>query len=305
VLHEWSHVQRRDDRAQLVQQVLHTAMGWHPAVWWLERQLALEREAACDLATVALTGSAKHYAACLATLAALPPPAVRFIPALAAASPSGLRQRVVRILSHSAGIRRWRALAFGTSVALVPIALAVGSVQVVEAVLKPAVLPATAWQAIVSAVAAPVGLIGSPTAERSTVARAPRSRPATPAAHEPGSNQQPALPHERTNTPSIAEVSSPPPEVLQIPVLAPEAPTEVPVPPSAATLEPPSLSAASIDRRPVEPATPDPAPAAGTGLAPWTAAAEAGVAIGRGSQIAGVKTAGFFSRLGKKIAGSF
>ena len=38
---------------------------------------------------------------------------------------------------------------------------------------------------------------------------------------------------------------------------------------------------------------------------PWTAAADAGVAIGRGTQKAGVATAGFFSRMGKKIARSF
>jgi hypothetical protein len=38
---------------------------------------------------------------------------------------------------------------------------------------------------------------------------------------------------------------------------------------------------------------------------PWTSAADAGVAIGHGSQKAGVATASFFSRLGRKIAGSF
>jgi hypothetical protein len=38
---------------------------------------------------------------------------------------------------------------------------------------------------------------------------------------------------------------------------------------------------------------------------PWGAAADAGVAIGRGSQKAAVSTAGFFSRFGKKIASSF
>jgi len=38
---------------------------------------------------------------------------------------------------------------------------------------------------------------------------------------------------------------------------------------------------------------------------PWGAAADTGVAVGRASQKAAVATAGFFSRLGKKIAGSF
>jgi hypothetical protein len=39
--------------------------------------------------------------------------------------------------------------------------------------------------------------------------------------------------------------------------------------------------------------------------APSRAAADAGVAIGRHYRDAGVAAAGFFSRFGKKIAGSF
>jgi hypothetical protein len=38
---------------------------------------------------------------------------------------------------------------------------------------------------------------------------------------------------------------------------------------------------------------------------PWTAVADAGVSVGQGSKQAGVATGRFFSRLSKKIAGSF
>jgi hypothetical protein len=38
---------------------------------------------------------------------------------------------------------------------------------------------------------------------------------------------------------------------------------------------------------------------------PWSAAAEAAEAVGRGSQNAALKTAGFFNRLARSIAGSF
>jgi len=49
-----------------------------------------------------------------------------------------------------------------------------------------------------------------------------------------------------------------------------------------------------------------PTPPADTGSAPpWMAAANAGRAVGQGSRNAGVATAGFFTRLGKRIAGSF
>jgi hypothetical protein len=47
-------------------------------------------------------------------------------------------------------------------------------------------------------------------------------------------------------------------------------------------------------------------PPAGDGqLTPWGAVASAGIAAGQGSKQAGVATAGFFSRLGKRMAGSF
>ena len=34
--------------------------GWHPAVWWLERQLRIEREVACDEMAVSLTGNRQN-----------------------------------------------------------------------------------------------------------------------------------------------------------------------------------------------------------------------------------------------------
>jgi hypothetical protein len=40
-------------------------------------------------------------------------------------------------------------------------------------------------------------------------------------------------------------------------------------------------------------------------VTPWGAAKNTGVAVGRASQKAAESTAGFFSRFGKKIAGSF
>ena len=71
LVHEWAHVQRRDDLAQLLQQLVRAIAGWHPAAWWLERRLDFEREVACDEVAVDVTGSAKGYAACLVTLAAM------------------------------------------------------------------------------------------------------------------------------------------------------------------------------------------------------------------------------------------
>src|SRR4029434_10138006 len=90
LVHEWAHVQRRDDIGQLVPRLFWIVVGWHPAAWWFERQLEFEREAACDELAVSVTGSAKGYAGCLALLAALPHASAAPVPALAVASPSKL-----------------------------------------------------------------------------------------------------------------------------------------------------------------------------------------------------------------------
>jgi BlaR1 peptidase M56 len=42
---------------------------FHPAVWWIENQLSLEREMACDGAVLAATANPRVYARCLLSLA--------------------------------------------------------------------------------------------------------------------------------------------------------------------------------------------------------------------------------------------
>src|SRR3954471_23302360 len=71
LIHEWAHVQRRDDLVNIVQIVVRAIAGWHPALWWIDRRLHVEREIACDEMTVAITGSPKTYAKCLVKLATL------------------------------------------------------------------------------------------------------------------------------------------------------------------------------------------------------------------------------------------
>lgn len=69
VLHELQHLRRRDDWTNLFQQVVRALFFFHPAVWWLERRLSLEREMACDDAVIAETGNPRAYARCLVSLA--------------------------------------------------------------------------------------------------------------------------------------------------------------------------------------------------------------------------------------------
>jgi beta-lactamase regulating signal transducer with metallopeptidase domain len=69
VLHELAHLRRWDDWTNLAQQLVKAIFIFHPAVWWIEKKLAFERESACDEAVVAQTSSPRAYAECLAHLA--------------------------------------------------------------------------------------------------------------------------------------------------------------------------------------------------------------------------------------------
>ncbi len=57
LLHELAHLRRRDDWTNLVQKILGALLFFHPAVWWIEKKLALEREMACDDLVLASTTS--------------------------------------------------------------------------------------------------------------------------------------------------------------------------------------------------------------------------------------------------------
>lgn len=69
LLHEMAHLRRWDDWTNLIQQAVKAVFFFHPAVWWIERKVALEREMACDDAVLAETDSPRSYAECLAHLA--------------------------------------------------------------------------------------------------------------------------------------------------------------------------------------------------------------------------------------------
>jgi Ca-activated chloride channel family protein len=64
-LHEAAHLARRDDYALLVARVIEAILPFHPVVWWIARQIDLERELACDDFVLESIGVPRSYAACL------------------------------------------------------------------------------------------------------------------------------------------------------------------------------------------------------------------------------------------------
>jgi beta-lactamase regulating signal transducer with metallopeptidase domain len=66
--HEFAHLRRWDDWTNLVQKIARAVFFFHPAVWWIENRLTVEREMACDDAVVAEIENPKDYANCLVSL---------------------------------------------------------------------------------------------------------------------------------------------------------------------------------------------------------------------------------------------
>jgi HEAT repeat protein/beta-lactamase regulating signal transducer with metallopeptidase domain len=61
VAHELAHVRRHDYLLNLVQTVIETLLFYHPAVWWVSRQVRETREHCCDDLAVTACGSRREY----------------------------------------------------------------------------------------------------------------------------------------------------------------------------------------------------------------------------------------------------
>jgi beta-lactamase regulating signal transducer with metallopeptidase domain len=59
--HELAHIRRHDYLVNLLQTVVETLLFHHPAVWWISRQMRIEREHCCDDVAVGVTGDRVNY----------------------------------------------------------------------------------------------------------------------------------------------------------------------------------------------------------------------------------------------------
>ena len=69
LIHELAHLRRWDDWTNLAQKVLRALFFFHPAIWWVESQVSLEREMACDDIVLSKSVSPRSYAECLVSVA--------------------------------------------------------------------------------------------------------------------------------------------------------------------------------------------------------------------------------------------
>jgi beta-lactamase regulating signal transducer with metallopeptidase domain len=93
--HELAHVRRHDYLVNLLQSAVETLLFYHPAVWWVSRQVRVEREHCCDDLAVDVCDRLV-YATALTDLAAIATPRLAL-----AATDGSLLARVRRILGES------------------------------------------------------------------------------------------------------------------------------------------------------------------------------------------------------------
>lgn len=296
VIHEWAHVQRYDDLANIGQLLLRAVAGWHPAIWWLDRRLSIEQELACDETVVAVAGGAKSYASCLVKLASLRAAQSNVLLASGALSSSGLTRRVARLLLFkdfisSAWGRRAAALVV---VLLVVLALGVAQLRIVEAAVSATVVH------VLQPVANAIPSVVQPVAMRSDKSPAAQPRRAAPVPDrldaslirlKPDSTTLPAPatpqpdPYRATELIDDTSANAAAGSHEAVGGIASPDPPLVTAPSPTLAASPPAIDAESRST--------------------WGSAADAGVAIGRRTKNTGVATAGAFTRFAKKIAGSF
>lgn len=63
--HELAHIARSDNLFSVLHRIICSVFWFHPAVWWIERQLLAERERACDDRVIECGSNSKDYAASL------------------------------------------------------------------------------------------------------------------------------------------------------------------------------------------------------------------------------------------------
>lgn len=102
ILHELAHIRRHDYLVNFLQTLIEILLFFHPAVWWVSKQMRNEREYCSDDIAVQHCGDAIAYSHTLADIASLCTKTHNHtIPDMAMAASGGdLKQRVTRLVGH-------------------------------------------------------------------------------------------------------------------------------------------------------------------------------------------------------------
>ena len=121
IAHELAHIQRLDYFVNLFQVFAETVLFYHPAVWWVNQRIRIERENCCDDTAIAVCGNRLEYVRALTHLER-----ARLTPQFAmAANGSPLKARVRRLLGMTEEreeVRRGSSLLGGAVIAVIILA---------------------------------------------------------------------------------------------------------------------------------------------------------------------------------------
>ncbi|HEY7441160.1 MAG TPA: M56 family metallopeptidase [Vicinamibacterales bacterium] len=296
LVHEWAHIQRRDDIARVFQLLVNVLVGFNPAVWWIDRRIEIEREVACDDRVIQITGCRTAYAKSLMRLAELPNRPVDLALVSAALSPPKLTTRIRQMLDLRRNVSTRRsamALLLGTP-GLLTLVVAISS-------LTPVISVVPELRAVVQAQQASqppsAGAVEEDVATINGLSETPPSIPNFKL--RPQQQQRAAEPASASlDSPRASAASEHADEPLGERAFLATRPIAIGVTPStlvslAHDTVPPTAPSGAV------PGTPK------VVASPWGAAATAGVTLGRTSQQAATRTAGFFTKLSQNIAGAF
>jgi hypothetical protein len=292
VLHEYAHVQRRDDWMALAQALALPALWIHPVTSFVVRQLGFEREVACDEWVIARTARARDYAACLARAAeirAVELGRAWLAPALFG-GPSDLVRRVDRLLAGKAhfGQAFSRPIALAAACFLVLVLTQLRAVPLVGGFMETA-LPQIIRPAAIRVVAP----LQAP--EPSNGAVGPMSSRVRP---EPDATYAKGIVRREPDTTDAARLEPGPSYAAGF-----DQPTEhrepsEPPGPSVA-IQPPARSITGLYAMPVAP------PPQAVTAAPWRRMTNVGAQIGQTAEQAGLGVANAFARTGVSLAKKF
>ncbi|MFN7944824.1 MAG: M56 family metallopeptidase [Blastocatellia bacterium] len=214
IAHELAHIKRCDFLTRLAQRLVQAVLFFHPAVWLIGRQLAIERELACDDWAVRLTGEPRRYAGSLARLAEM------LVEGRSFAAAAGIifgrhivSRRIEMILDHQRNA--------DTFVSKLPLSCAAGLVLTALCVCS---------------YFSPV--IAVPLQQRPATAQQPKA-PATPAPLVAAQPAKPQTPKAPAGTPAAPVAPSAPAAVMA------EAIDELPAPAAALPAEPAEILSAT------------------------------------------------------------
>ncbi|UUO06816.1 M48 family metalloprotease [Blastopirellula sp. J2-11] len=129
IAHELAHVRRGDLWINAAQRVVETLFFYHPAVWFISRQIRVEREFCCDELAILTTGRRVQYAQSLELVARrqMNQSAAAFATPFLGDRTMTLLKRVRHALGIPLGRESGRLLPVGLALVVVPVGLWVAS----------------------------------------------------------------------------------------------------------------------------------------------------------------------------------